>query len=128
DGRLVTTSSLAFNLLYPQRLNGPTAIEYEGEMLADSVPCDLSIWWSRDLGTGPDGAVRLDPQALKIQFGAYDGSYTAVIGADEEHLTWSAVKPQPERRHRLRLEIVGDRLRFLVDGTEVVSYRDPFPL
>lgn len=128
EGRLVTTSPLAFNLLYPQRLNGPTAIEYDGEMLADSMPCDLSIWWSRHLITESNGKLRPDPEALKIQFGAYDGSYTAIIGADEEHLTWSTIKPEPEQRYRLRLEIVGNRLRFLVDGTEVVSYRDPFPL
>lgn len=128
EGRLVSTSPLAFHLFHPQRLNGPTAIEYEGEMLAGSHPCDLSILWSRDFLRSDEGEVHLDKQTLKIQFGAYDGSYTAVIGPDEEHLTWSVVKPVPERRHRLRLEIIGDRLRFLVDGREVVSYRDPFPL
>lgn len=127
DGALVSTGLQASTTLYREHLAGPTAIEYDAEITPGSPPCDLSLLWCRELDDSAVGIARLR-KAIRVQIGAYDGSYTAIIDEGDRHLAYSPFRPEPGRKYRIRVEIIDDRLSLLIDGRLQCTYRDPFPL
>jgi hypothetical protein len=128
DGRLVSTSQYAAVLMCRRRFVGATAIEFTGEVLPGTPLCDLSVYWCRDAAFDADGAhvTRLD-DLYKIQVGAYDNSYSAIILPDERQVAIDPLQLAHGRRYRIRVEIVGNAIRLLVDGRQRCEYLDPFP-
>ncbi len=125
-GRLVSTSKYEALVLYRARCAGDTAIEFTGEVLPGSPLCDLSVCWSRDADLEGARTTRID-DLYKLQVGAYDNSYSAIILPDERQVALSPFRLQHGRRYRIRAEIVDSTLRLLVDGRQILSYTDPFP-
>ena len=128
DGRLVSTDKTASILMCRQRFSGATAIEFTGEVLPDSPLCDLSIWWCRDIEFSADGSRALNlKENYKVQVGAYDNSYSAIMISEERPVASSPFRLAHGRQYRIRAEISDNRLRMLVDGKLLCEYIDPFP-
>jgi len=128
DGRLVTTDKTASVLMCRQRFSGATAIEFTGEVLPGSPLCDLSVWWCRDIDFSADGSRAPNLKELyKLQVGAYDNSYTAIILPNERQVASNPFRLAHGTKYRVRAEIVDNRLRLLVDGRLLCEYIDPFP-
>ncbi len=126
DGRLVSTSTHEALMLYRTRCAGDTAIEFTGEVLPGSSLCDLSVCWCRDAELDSARATPIS-DLYKLQVGAFDNSYSAIILPEERQVAISHVRLEHGRRYRIRAEIVDATLRLLVDGREILSYTDPFP-
>jgi hypothetical protein len=127
DGHLVTKGGENNVLFLNQRMQGDTAIEFEGTMLPGSPAGDLSILWQEDL----------DPTVARKRMASFDQTYTIQVGGgggryctisiEGRHLTYSAFKPELGRRYRVRAEISGHTMVLLVDGRRICTYRSPFP-
>ncbi len=128
DGQLVSTDRQASVLMCRQRFSGATAIEFTGEVLPDSPLCDLSVWWCRDIDFSADGSRAPKLNGLyKLQVGAYDNSYTAIILSDERQVASNPFRLAHGTKYHVRAEIVDNRIRLLVDGRLLCEYIDPFP-
>jgi serine/threonine protein kinase len=130
DGGVVTTGEYENILLYPQRLSGATAIEYDAEILPTAAPGDLSVYWAAGIDrSSPSGKPAL-VHPLGLQIGAYDGSYTAIVdrAAAAHHCAYNDFHPVPGKRYRIRDEIVDNRVTVSVDGHVLCDYTSTFPL
>nr|MBA3686441.1 hypothetical protein [Planctomycetota bacterium] len=128
DGQLVTTSATDAVLLYPHRLLGPTAIEYDGTILAGSHPCDLSLYWIRD-DADPVSGKPTGWNGLLAQVGAFEASYSAIVENGSAFiLAEHPFRPVVGRTYRIRVEIVDDTISLSVDGELLCRYRDQLPL
>ncbi len=129
DGKLVSAGKNASVLMCRQRFSGATAIEFTGEALPNSHLCDLSVWWCRDIEFSADGSRALKLNGLyKLQVGAYDNSYSAIILSDERQVASSPFTITHGKHYRIRAEISDNRIRLLVDGRLLCEYVDAFPL
>ncbi len=128
DGWLVTTGSHSNIILLDRRLRGSTAIEYDGECLPGSRPCDISLVWCKDRELSPDGqSVKSLNAAYFIQLGANDNSGVK-IQRDQHTLTYSDQRLEVGRRYHVRVEIEDDRLALWIDGRLSCTWRDSFPV
>lgn len=128
DGGLVSTSQRQSVLMCRQRFSGATAMEFTGEVLPGSPLCDLSVWWCRDIDFSADGSRAQTLHGLyKLQVGAYDNSYTAIILSNERQVASNPFRLAHGTKYHVRAEIVDNRLRLLVDGRLLCEYIDPFP-
>lgn len=129
DGRLVSIADRDAFLIFRQRLTTPAAIEYTGEMLAGSQPCDLSVQWSEASGVAEDPArFERDGRSYMIQAGAFGNSFCAIYQNPGRRLMAHANRQlEPARRYRFRVELDGRRISLAIDGQTVVEAVDEFP-
>jgi hypothetical protein len=120
-GRLVSTSKGESDLVWPHKLWGPVAIEYEAEIPVGSQPGDISAFWARDLGDQPDKPLL---GRYLFQVGAFDGAYTTIRDDEGRHLAFDYLRPEPGRRYRIRAEVDDYRLTLSVDGRVVCQWTD----
>jgi len=128
-GTLITGGRHDTKLLCTRRLDGAIAVEYQGEILPSSPPCDLSLFYYPEM-VETDGRLEHRGHRYYFQLGAYDGSYSAILLDDDKtlrHLAWSAFRPQPGITYRFRIEIADRLMRVLVDGKEILRHEDPLP-
>ncbi|MBA3938606.1 MAG: protein kinase [Planctomycetes bacterium] len=129
EGWLVSTASLGSRMSLQRQLSGDTAVEFEGEIMPGTAPCDLSLIWQHDPIWAADGSKAPDPVSglFKLQVGAYNGSFTGILDTHEHILAFNGFRPQVGTRYHLRFEKVGARIAILVDGRELCHYIDPLP-
>jgi tRNA A-37 threonylcarbamoyl transferase component Bud32 len=133
DGSLVSVAPTDAYARFRTRLEGATAIEFTGRMLAGSRPGDLSVIWTA--GEPVNGGWGLPPDGYVLQLGAYDNTFATILRLDSsggvEHFQQVDVhycRLDPALPHRIRVEIDGSDLRILVDGAAVCAYRDLLPV
>jgi hypothetical protein len=128
-GRLVSQAPRQALLTYRKRLVAPVAIEYTGQILAGSRPCDLSVWWNEREGS-PEDAAKPSSTALMymIQAGAVDNSYCAIFQQPLYRRVAHANRQlEVGRDYRFRIEIEGQRISMSIDGERVMEYQALFP-
>jgi hypothetical protein len=126
-GRLVSTDSHESRILLDRRLSGPTAIEYDAEILPGSHRGDISLTWWRDRALVAKKRGPAVSEAVGFQIGAFDGAFSAIRDGNQT-VAFSDFKPQVGRSYHIRDEIIGDRVSMSVDGRELCSWRSQFPL
>lgn len=125
--RLVTCGGKSNQLIFRRKLNGPTAIEYEGEMIPGHPECDLSIVWCSDATFSEDGTELLEVDVeYRLQIGAFDNNY-AMIQKDRYRADHSSFKLTPGKRYNIRMEIDGNTISIIVDGNVICTYSELFP-
>lgn len=124
DGRLVSTASGGTFAYFNQRLEGSAAIEYEATMLPTEPPCDLSVAYAIDDPTAPGAPAR----RFLLQVGAHDNSYAQILTPTGTAVARDPIMLQPGRTYRIRMEIDGEVLRILIDGTVICEHRELVPL
>lgn len=128
DGRLLSTGQGAAFLTCRRRLQPPVAIEYTGEILSGSQPCDLSAIWreGEDDAFVPADGLRTE---YWIQFGAIDNSQSMIQQQPgDRRVAYSPRRLTPGRRHHVRIELEHDAIRGIVDGEVWLEHRDLFPV
>lgn len=129
DGRLVSTSERDALLIFRKRLTTPVAIEYSGEILPDSQPCDLSVQWSEDSGIA-DEPQRFGGEARSymIQAGAFSNEFCAIYQNPGRRLLAHANRQLVAgKTYRFRVELDGTRITMQIDGETVLEHVDEFP-
>ena len=124
DDRLRTQDGPSFCLIYKERLNGPVAIEFDGQMLPGSQAGDLSVFFSPDIHAEKHGKGML---RYYLQNGAYDNEGSTIV-SPQGRLDFEPFKLEHGVTYRIRAEIDGKRLRLYVDGALKCSYDLIFPL
>jgi len=123
NGRLVTQQGAGdhFSILYRRELFGSVALEFEGEMLPDHQPGDLSIRWADD--------IQQHWRGYDFQTGSLDNQFYQIgelsTGAE---LARVRRENKPGTIYRVRAEIEGGHLRLVVNGRKVLEYHDYFPV
>ncbi|MBA2480319.1 MAG: protein kinase [Planctomycetes bacterium] len=129
DGRMASTARGGAFAVLTRKFWGDTAVEYDGQILPGSNPCDISMIWMTDLDPANlDGTVMDRLTTYRVQVGMIDNSYSAITYGERVHLAYSDFRPQVGVTYRIRIEIVDNRLTLLVDGTRICEYVDPFPV
>lgn len=128
-GRLVSQAPRQALLVYRQRLVAPVAVEYIGQILPGSRPCDLSVWWNEREGLPEDaGKISATAQMFMVQAGAVDNSFCAIFQQPLYRRVAHANRQlEPGRDYRFRVEIEGERIAMLIDGELAMEYRGLFP-
>ncbi|MBN8524577.1 MAG: protein kinase [Planctomycetes bacterium] len=125
-GRLVSTGQGAAFLSCRRRLQPPVAIEYTGEILPGSQPCDLSAIWREGEEDAIADGMRTE---YWIQFGAIDNSQSMIQRQPgDRRVAYSPRRLIPGRRHHFRIELEHDAIRGFVDGELWLENRDLFPV
>ena len=128
--RLVSTAPRSARIAFRQRLQTPLAIEYDGEILPDSIPCDLSAWWNE----GPTPFVPPNvtgpvPHGYQIQAGAFSNQYCAIYRQEVfERLAQAPFKLQSAKKYHIRVEIEETHIAMWIDGKLIVEHTDLFPV
>lgn len=127
--RLVSTSDRDALLIFRERLATPVAIEYTGEILAGSQPCDLSVQWSEDSGVADEPArFAQTERSYMIQAGAFSNEFCAIYENPGRRLLAHANRQlESGRKYRFRVELDGTRISMLIDGERVLDYSDDIP-
>lgn len=129
NGRLVSQAPRNANLIFKQRLATPVAIEYTGQMLPGSRPCDLSVIWS-ERDALPENPTRMTEgtRSYLIQAGAHDNTFCGMIQIPKFMRVAHADRQlEVGRDYRFRVEIDGERISMSIDGVQVYEYRDVMP-
>ena len=132
DGRLVTIPGKGDSciLIYREKLYGSIAIEFEGEMMPDTLPCDLSLVWIEKITWDNTKREILNINATDIcylQTGAWDNSFSRIYKKPIS-LSYSKFTIKKGRKYKIRAEIDGLFLRILVDNKLICQYKGVFPL
>lgn len=122
DGGLVSTGARANFAYVNRRMEGATAIEYQGLMLPDQPPCDLSVVYSLE-----DPFASSAPKRFLLQVGANDNSYAQIIDPAGRRVASNPLMLVPGRPYHIRMEIDGELLRILVDGRIICEHRELIP-
>ena len=128
--QLVSTAPRSARIAFRQRLQTPLAIEYDGEILPDSIPCDLSAWWNE----GPTPFVPPNvtgpvPHGYQIQAGAFSNQYCAIYRQEVfERLAQAPFKLQSAKKYHIRVEIEDTHIAMWIDGKLIVEHTDLFPV
>ncbi|MBA2480286.1 MAG: protein kinase [Planctomycetes bacterium] len=129
DGRLQTTSATEAMLAYRTKFVGDTAIEFDGEILPGTRPCDLSIVWSRDRDLGkPTGELMQNSYILQV--GAHGGKFSRILVPQARGIreaAFSHFRPVAGRKYRIRAEIIDTRISVSIDGQRILEHEDIFP-
>ena len=127
---LVSTAPRTARVAFRQRLQTPLAIEYDGEILPDSIPCDLSVWWNE--GPTPfvsSNATLPSPRGYQIQAGAFSNQYCAIYRQGVfERLAQTPFKLQSAKKYHIRVEIEDTHIAMWIDGKLIVEHTDIFPV
>ncbi|MBA2482703.1 MAG: protein kinase [Planctomycetes bacterium] len=128
EGRLVSTSDLESLLLFPVRLLGDAAIEYDCQVLPGAHTGDLSMFYARECDFD---IVHLPEEsgfdAYRLLFGGFGGTQTAMTGPGNVILARHDLVPVPGRTYHVRVEISGRRISCMIDGAVVAEHEDPLP-
>lgn len=128
--RLVSTAARSANLYYKQRLTVPVAIEYTGEMLPGSEPCDLSVTWNEGAPIGLEGSEE-KPKAMRslgVQSGGYGNqAFLMLLTGNREPVAFKSEKLENGRRYRFRVEIEEASVSLYVDGQLKIRHDDLIP-
>lgn len=129
DGKLVSTAPRDAFLIYRRRLTTPVAIEYTGEMLPGSLPCDLSVQWSEASGIAEDPArFARDGRSFMIQAGAFGNSFCAIFeNPGRRLLAYSNRQLAVGTAYRFRVVLTGTRIALYIDDALVLEHDDPMP-
>jgi serine/threonine protein kinase len=129
EGRLVSIAPRGADLIYRERLTTPLAIEYTGEILAGSSPCDLSVTWREQSLEQSDGVILAGGgRNLSMQFGGYNNSCSLINSSTSRlPVAYSKDRLEPGRRHHFRVEIVEKTATMWMDGRKILQYEDPCP-
>ena len=129
DGRLVSASKNHAVAFYKRQLSGSVALEFEGEMLSGSTPCDLSVLWLE--GTPTAATTDQPARGWMIQAGAFANSFCAIYRCQDGERTQVARAPirlDSGRSYRIRAELDGTRIRLLIDGQPCLDYENEIPV
>lgn len=128
-GRLVSTSDREALLIFRQRLTTPVAIEYSGEILPGTQPCDLSVQWSEDSGVAEDPTrFGSEARSYMIQAGAFSNEFCAIYQNPGRRLLAHAnTQLEAGRTYHFRVELDGTRMSMQIDGVTVLEHVDEFP-
>lgn len=121
---LRTQDGPAFTLWFKERIYGPVAIEYDGQMLPGSQAGDLSIVYSPDIHAQKRGQ---RVQLYYLQNGAYDNA-GSTIATPQGRLDFEPFELKHGVTYRIRAEIDGKKLRTFIDGRLICSYDLILPL
>jgi hypothetical protein len=136
-GRLVSQSPGRNFVVLRDKIDGPTAIEYTGELLPGVAPGDISLLWSGERKLSEDGSTVTELEdSVLAQVGAWYGTLTLLTREHEdrnkatrtETLARGDFVPAVGHPFRVRFEIEDARVRLLLDGREIGAWTDPFPL
>ncbi len=128
DGQLVSTAPKAARIAFRQRLAAPVAIEYDGQILPDSIPCDLSVIWNEGPApfSGPGEVSKV--HGYLIQAGAFTNHFCAIYRLDNnERLAQTPFKLNSGQTYHLRVEIDETHICMWLDGRLLVEHTDIFP-
>ncbi len=125
NGQLVTKDGPAFFAFYDKRIYGSVAIEFDGEMLKGSPPCDLSVAYISNFMEVEQGGYALEDLHL-LQNGGYHNSCSMILGP-EGRLDYENIQLENERVYKVRAEIDGNHMRLFLDGDLVCSTTSAFP-
>lgn len=128
DGRLVSTAARSANIHLKQRLTTPMAIEYTGEMLPGSEPCDLSMTWHEGAPAALDESGAKGMRSLVVQSGGFGNTaFFMLLSGNRLPVTYQAGKLENGRAYRFRIEIEDARVSLWVDGRLVIRHEDLIP-
>ena len=117
-GAMVSRGGYDSRLRLKRPLNAQLAIEYEGEILPNSVPGDLSIQWLIESEGAPTSG-------WAIKAGASENAHCAILRLPtHEFVAYAPLRLEPGRRHRFRAEIDGRNISLTIDGRTVLSFHD----
>lgn len=125
DGRLTADTGVRFMTVYHRVLENQAAVEFDGVMPADALPCDLSVAWIES--DGENDSVE-DLQAAKrylLQAGAFSNSFS-MISRKSACLSYSDFTLHPGQRYRIRAEVDNKTMRLFVDGRKIMEYKSLF--
>ena len=129
-GALVSRGERESFLLCNRRFSGSVAIEFDGEILPGSQPCDLSVVWTDcdAFATSPPRLETGHSRMAFLQAGA-DDNLRAMIMTEPYEVRQSASRMRLEtgRSYHIRAVIDGTHLELLIDGRSVCAYDDVFP-
>ncbi len=127
-GRLVSRCPRGALLIHKQRLTPGLAVEFDGEILPDGVPGDLSVVWTCDdvLEGGPHWPKPSSCWALQV--GAYANLRVGIYQDLWRCVSGRSLSIDVGRRYKIRAEINIDKLRLLLDGEVVAEYEELFPV
>jgi hypothetical protein len=122
-GHIVSEGPSDSVLLLSQEIDGEASISYDASFTSASSPGDLSLAWYEPL---PDGQL---VERYRFQVGAHDNSFSGIsVGQGSRFVAYSAFRAEPDRWHRIRVELRDAVLSLSVDGTELCRHRPVVPL
>jgi len=130
DGKLVSIAERSANIALKQRLTAPLAIEYTGEFLPGSDPCDLAVTWDEGSSLGNDPQRKQVLKARKCLVAPGNSGNTSItITVSGHSLPVAYLNRQLEsgRRYRIRVEFEGNFVTLFMDGEKTLSYYDICP-
>ncbi|MBA2479957.1 MAG: protein kinase [Planctomycetes bacterium] len=129
DGGIQSTGLLDCTLAFPTRLSGDVAVEFTGSVLTGARPCDLSLFWDRQVDPHENKAIgNSRTGGYMAQVGGRSNTFTGIRAVDGATLAISPFTLEVGREYVVRMEVIANQIRLLVDGRELCSYTDPFPL
>jgi tetratricopeptide (TPR) repeat protein len=128
DGRLVSIAERSANIHLKQRLTTPVAIEYTGEMLPGSEPCDLSMTWNEGGPAGIDDSNTKGQRNVVVQSGGYGNTaFFMLLSGNRLPVSYTTGKLENGRAYRFRIEIEDTRISLYVDGRLKIRHEDLIP-
>lgn len=128
DGQLVSTAERSARIAFRHRLQTPVAIEYYGQILPGSIPCDLSVWWNEGQSPFNQTETGGNPHGYMIQAGAYSDQFCAIYRQENgERLAQTPFKLASGQTYHMRVEIDDTRVAMWIDGRLIVEHTDLFP-
>jgi hypothetical protein len=148
DNRVVLTADGGDSgvLLFERKIWGDTAIEFDGIIAPDTLPCDLSLFWYHDVPLAKDrnhyrkqslfqgDETFSDENDRKNLLCFSENSYQACIGAKDgtcsiievagQSVSFNYFRPQVGVRYHIRVEIEDATITSYVDGVQICRYVD----
>jgi hypothetical protein len=122
-GGIVSAGAEENIAFFPQRLDGPIAIEYEAFMQVDQPPCDVSVIYA----TRDPFLADTTPARYMIQVGALDNTCAQILDPELRRVAYKPLHLIPGQRHRVRVEIDEESILIMVDGEDVCEHRTIVP-
>ncbi len=127
SGRLITQGDRMHMLVYRKKLEGSTAIEFEGEMLPGSPECDISLVWLQDVDWSEDGSRMLSfHRPVWLQVGAWGNAFACI--KEQSTLDFKQFRLKHGKVYKIRAEIEGRDISIFVNGKRICYHRRAFPL
>ena len=138
-------ASGGLTLWYDHKLHADVVIEYDARIVSDGRVSDLNCFWMADRHNGGSGRF-VDLYAMQLYYVGYGGNYNTTTRFrrynGEARCIDSAIYRPPVLReyldslhlikadhwYHIRLEQIGGRVRYIIDGECLVDFVDPNPL
>lgn len=126
QGALVSTGGTDSVLILNRRIHPPVSIACTAMIQPGAPMGDLTFLWCESDPFVSDTIYRTN--AYLAQTGAYDNTFAGISGsAGRLQLSRRDFILEPGRAYHLRLEIDGDRMRLIVDGTVIADHVSQVP-